>query len=369
MDYLNDLLPFLAIQTQTQVPKTNGTSAKTDQTEFRAMLDRRRGELTKSQDQTTQEGVPVKEQPTGTVESDAETQDGASGEEQLAMAALAAAQMAVVVPAPEQTAAEQETVQVVQILSSEGVQPEVENQPKARQMETAPEGEEAPVSRPEAQTDSPIRSVERQEAGTGERNTDSAPDPETRRTGDQRVKVEDTQAPTQEESRPIFRDVEAAPVKVGSAAQPQKTAESEGVERQLFQPLEKAVEQNESSVRVSLTPESLGSVTVELTRKEDGGLHILLHADNPRTQSILEKSAAGLQSLLMDGARGAVQVQVERQENSQGGQQHPYDQEGQSGGQQGQSGRQDQQSQQQRREADFLQQLRLGLIPLDGEAS
>ena len=126
--------------------------------------------------------------------------------------------------------------------------------------------------------------------------------------------------------------------------------------------------QQKPEVRVSLQPENLGSVTVEMTRSEDGALHVLLHAENPRAQSILEKSAAGLQTLLMDSTQGAVQVQVERQQSSQGGQQQPFDQDGRSG-QQGQNGQQGQQSRHQQQDTDFLQQLRLGLIPLDAEAS
>jgi hypothetical protein len=74
-----------------------------------------------------------------------------------------------------------------------------------------------------------------------------------------------------------------------------------------------------------------------------------------------------LQELL--GAQGQkdVQIQVARQQESQ--QSDPsYD--GRNGAQNGQSGQQQEQRQQQaRQDQDFLQQLRLGLIPLDGEAS
>lgn len=167
---------------------------------------------------------------------------------------------------------------------------------------------------------------------------------------------------TQQGPRQLFRDVEAAPVKVGEAYDVQETQEPD-VARQIDTQLAQALEKGESMVRIQLTPEHLGSVTVEISQSADGILRVALSAHSAETRGLLERHAGDLQGML--SSRGQeVQVDVQRQQESQQGQnqQHQQNYDGHNGhAQDGQERRQ------QRREhtspQDFMQQLRLGLIP------
>ncbi len=166
------------------------------------------------------------------------------------------------------------------------------------------------------------------------------------------------------EPQVLFRDVEAVPVKVGEAPANASAAEPASVETQIESRLEKALAEGETRVEVRLEPESLGTVTVEVTHRADGSLHIVLSAESAQTRELLERHAPGLQGLLAGREPdGQVQVEVQRQQESHG--QSADD--AYSGARQGQQ--QEQQRQQPRHTQDFFQQLRLGLIPLDDIAS
>lgn len=166
--------------------------------------------------------------------------------------------------------------------------------------------------------------------------------------------------------RQLFRDVEAAPVKVGEVYDAQPSGETD-VAKQLSAGVAQALERGESLVRVRLNPQSLGEVTVELRQSAEGVLHVAITAQNNQTRGLLDRHAGDLQGLL--SARGqAVEVEVQQpQENQQNQNQNQNQQrnyEGQNGHGQGQDG---QEERRQRRShtsgQDFLQQLRLGLIP------
>ena len=175
--------------------------------------------------------------------------------------------------------------------------------------------------------------------------------------GDAQVELLDSQ----QAPRQLFHDVEAAPVKVGESYDAQQAKEPD-VAKQIDTQLAQALQKGESMVRIQLNPERLGSVTVEITRSAEGILHVALSAHSAETRGLLERHAGDLQGML--SSRGQeVQVDVQRQQGQN--QQHQnYD--GHNGhAQDGQERRQ------QRREhtstQDFMQQLRLGLIPTDGE--
>lgn len=157
---------------------------------------------------------------------------------------------------------------------------------------------------------------------------------------------------------PVFEDVKAVPVKVGEAP---RTAKEQPVEEQIAPKVTEALRSGETRVELQLTPENLGKVTVEMTWSEDKGLVVQIHAENRETQNLLNKNTANLAELLGRETQREVRVEVPRQEESQ--RQDLYDQQ--------QEQHQRRQQEQRRRQAasgeDFLQQLRLGLIPLDGE--
>lgn len=164
---------------------------------------------------------------------------------------------------------------------------------------------------------------------------------------------------------PVFKDVREIPVKVGEAPAAEESREAAPVERQIGQKLAEALKTGESRVEIQLTPANLGKVTVEMTLDKDGALHVVLHAEKSATRSLLEKSADGLMAMLGRENRQEVQVEVPRRQESQ--RQDFYD------GRQGSENHSRQQQERRREERqsgeDFLHQLRLGLIPVDGETA
>ena len=91
-----------------------------------------------------------------------------------------------------------------------------------------------------------------------------------------------------------------------------------------------------------------------------------ISARNDDTRALLERHATNLQELLSSRVREAVEVTVQRQQESQQSQHQQQNYDGHNGhaqdGQQERRRRQEHTSSQ-----DFMQQLRLGLIPTDGE--
>lgn len=156
----------------------------------------------------------------------------------------------------------------------------------------------------------------------------------------------------------VFRNLQSAPIKVGETFSTDRT-EAEDLNSQLAQKIIPAVEQGQTKVELQLTPETLGSVKVEITQSENGALHVTISAQNSEARSLLSKNADNLQSLLAARSQAPVQVEVQRQGENQP--KDPYN---------GQNGHpsQDQQQQQQRQPEhaksgeDFLHQLRLGLV-------
>lgn len=168
----------------------------------------------------------------------------------------------------------------------------------------------------------------------------------------------------QQAPRQIFQDVEAAPVKVGETYDAQQTQEPD-VARQIDAQLAQALQKGESVVRIQLTPERLGTVTVEISQNAGGIMHVALSAHSAETRGLLERHAGDLQGML--SSRGQeVQVDVQRQQESQQNQnqQHQQNYDGRNGhAQDGQERRR--QHQEHTSPQDFMQQLRLGLIPVD----
>lgn len=175
---------------------------------------------------------------------------------------------------------------------------------------------------------------------------------------DQTVEVVDVeQAPQQ-----LFHDVKAAPIKVGEVYTEQPVDEA-NVVGQVDTQLAQALQSGETMVRIQLTPENLGEVTVEITQTADGTLRVALSAHNDSTRGLLERHAGDLQGMLAGRSSQNVEVNVQRQAESQQdqNQQHNYD---------GRNGHaQDGQERRRQREhtspEDFMQQLRLGLISDD----
>ena len=96
---------------------------------------------------------------------------------------------------------------------------------------------------------------------------------------------------------------------------------------------------------------------------DEGALHVILHAESTRTQNLLEKDMASLQSLLGRETQQEVKVELPRQQEAP---RQSFDDGRQNGGQQ--HHQQEQRQSSRHSGQDFLHQLRLGLIPAE-EAS
>lgn len=178
------------------------------------------------------------------------------------------------------------------------------------------------------------------------------------------VEQNDTDDKVAEEA-PLFQNVEAAPIKVAEA--PAQTEQAEApmadVETQVKEKLTQALESGESKVEIKLTPDTLGSLKVEITQDHSGVMHIVINAESSQTRGLLEKHVSGLQSMLADRGYQTAQIEVRNQQES-----HQADERQGNfhDGRNGQSGQQQERRQQHApRTEDFLQQLRLGLIPLE----
>ncbi len=174
----------------------------------------------------------------------------------------------------------------------------------------------------------------------------------------------ETETVTEEAPAQVFKDVEAVPVKVAEAPEKPVEIQSNDAPEQIADKIEIPLKEGESRVVLNLTPESLGKVTVEITRSSDGSLNVLLSASNTKAASLLEQHSSGLQHLLAAKNDGEVQIEVRGGQESQ---QHFLDPNGRNGQQhqqqeQEQNRNQQEQPQNERQVHDFIQQLRLGLV-------
>lgn len=163
---------------------------------------------------------------------------------------------------------------------------------------------------------------------------------------------------------PLFEEVETAPIKVAEA--PERAEKAPEVEKQVSEKLVSVLESGETRVEIRLDPAELGKLTIELTRNEDGALNILLNAENVQTRGLLERHVTGLQEALAERGQQNVQITVDQSNESQrqdnnANQRNDF-QDGSNGRQNEQHRRDDHRSGE-----DFLQQLRLGLIPIEEE--
>ena len=165
-----------------------------------------------------------------------------------------------------------------------------------------------------------------------------------------------------EAENPVFREVNAIPVQVGEVKTVQGKAETSAAE-QVLSTLETAVKEGHQFIELELEPRNLGKVHIEMLMQKDGTLQVLLRAEKPATQLMLDRDAAELQSALARNTRQEVQVETpQQQENAH----LQYDEQQRQNGNQQQNNRQNEQSQ---NGESFLQQLRLGLVPDDMLAS
>ena len=162
------------------------------------------------------------------------------------------------------------------------------------------------------------------------------------------------------EPQPVFRDIKAVPVKVGEVYQAEPTVEN-GVElKDLGDTLTQAIDRGENRLELQLQPAELGRIRVEMRWSDEGALHVVLHAESTRTQNLLEKDMASLQTLLGRETQQEVKVELPREQEAS---RQSFDDGRQNGGQQ--HHQQEQRQSSRHSGQDFLHQLRLGLIPAE----
>ena len=159
--------------------------------------------------------------------------------------------------------------------------------------------------------------------------------------------------------QPLFKDVKAAPVKVGENFQ--LDTQEPDMEVNLADTIRFAAQQGLKQIEIKLSPENLGSLTVKLTQATDGTLQVVLHTANAKAANLLNQHLDNLNAALQGYSHNSeVRVEVQRGEDSQQAQQQQTNPDGHNQQRQQQEHRQEEQH-----DGDFMQKLRLGLFGLD----
>ncbi len=165
-------------------------------------------------------------------------------------------------------------------------------------------------------------------------------------------------------SVPLFENDRATPVKVAEPVRETVNIEAEDAIEQLADKLGASIETDYNKVEITLSPASLGKLTVEITRTENGVISIVMHTTNAKTAALLERGTSNLQNIIAANTGTDVKVEVQKSDGTENRYLNPNDQQD--------SGRQGQQEQPKKRKQsdtmDFMQKLRLGLVGLDGAA-
>jgi hypothetical protein len=157
---------------------------------------------------------------------------------------------------------------------------------------------------------------------------------------------------------PLFKDVKAAPVKVGENFQ--LDTQQEDMDEVLADTVRYAAQAGLKEVEIMLNPQNLGSLTIKLTQSSDGILQVVFQTTTEKAANLLNQHLDNLNGLLQGVNQNEVRVEVQRGEDSQQAQQQQTNPDGHNHQQQ-----QQQQQQEEEHSGDFLQKLRLGLFGLD----
>lgn len=233
--------------------------------------------------------------------------------------------------------------------------PQQEAQPAAEQGFEAPE-QQVPVVEP--QPEAPKAEVEARPQEQPKLQVESETTPVADKEQDDGTDVQEV---WYDGARPVFQRETAAPVKVADNYEPVAPEEADAP-RQLMNRLSQMLEQGDTRVEISLAPETLGKMTISITRTQEGALHVVLGAVSQKAVDLLQQNSGNLQGLLAAGNQGEVRIEVQQQEPQQQMNQflNPDEQ-----GRQQQN--QQQKPQKQAASEDFIQQLRLGLVDKDEE--
>jgi hypothetical protein len=365
---------------QSQVPQIGSKKAQGAEDDFQNMLEQKSQpakEETK-QPEAAQKPEEASEQPAQQTQTEEQPQeDGCAMVKRLAEAGLIPVDVAnaYLTQGQQLVQLEQPALEVVPVEQSEQpvlLTPEFQQLPSKA---IAPQQTLEITPQEEIQPEQFLEVVEQPEEQPVQQNLalDAAPQQETapkaeslpveavqvQQGGEEEDGLESTDLP--QSAEPVFRDVKAAPIKVGEAQQPEQSQKAD-LNQQIAGPLNQALAQGQTKVEIHLNPEYLGSVKVEIFQSAEGVLRVALTAESSETRGLLEKHAANLQSLLSGREQQTVEVEIQRQQPQDGQNPNHLNEDGRNG--------QNQQQRQQRRQQngdgqDFLQKLRLGLAPVE----
>ena len=161
--------------------------------------------------------------------------------------------------------------------------------------------------------------------------------------------------------QPLFKDVKAAPVKVGENFM--LDTQQPDMEQVLADTVRYAAQAGIKEVELMLSPRNLGALTIKLTQSADGILQVVFHTSNAKAANLLNQHLDSLNTMLQGYNQSEVRVEVQHSENSQqAGQQF---QQADPDGHNQQQKQQQQQQEHSEHDQDFFQRLRLGLFGLD----
>lgn len=169
----------------------------------------------------------------------------------------------------------------------------------------------------------------------------------------------DLDASAMADRQPLFKDVKAAPIKVGDNFQ--LDTQQPDMEAKLADAIRFAAQQGLRQIEIKLSPENLGALTIRLTQSADGTLQVLLRTSTVKAANLLSQHTDGLNAALQGYSQNEVRVEVQRGEDSQQAQQQQQ-QQADPNGHNRQSQQQQRQPQEESHSGDFLQKLRLGLF-------
>lgn len=374
---VNDMVLQMALMSALQQMQASAvpgqtTDASSQKTNFKDLLEQRRHDLTTGSDrQDVETSQPDRNE---TAEQPQDGREPAANEAELT--ALAAGQMLMantVVPMDQVAVVQPESfaqTAPVQALTAEGaiLQADASQMPGVpAQSGTQPaQAVVTQVVSGEEQTALPQQAAEAVAPAGDQADTAQDLAQQLTQSDPRQEKNQPTEdAAVQSWHTPLFRDVEATPVRVGDAPV-DMTAPAQDVENTLGSALKGAVEQGDQFLEIRLSPANLGNVVAEFTRSPEGALHVVLRAETEQAAKLLSSHASALSLMLQDSSHSEVRVEVPQPQQEQ----TPWQQPDQNGGQQQQQQQQQQRQQNApRRETEsFLHQLRLGLVQMETQA-
>lgn len=257
--------------------------------------------------------------------------------------------------------------QVMEAIETPEAQPEVipqqeqENEEAIPQQETGVVQEAPKEEQPKVEGQNIREEVRVQDGDKPETTVQKAQQGDKPKDGEMEANVE-------QQSQPVFQDVKAAPVKVGDVQRPVDVEEPQAPQ-QIAQNVLNALEQGQSVVRLQLNPANLGSVTIELSRDAAGQLTIVMNPETVRAANILTEHSSSLMATLANNGEFTVMISVTMPEDAEnaGMMMNPD-------GHNGQNPEDEDDEKKKKRQprtegvnaADFLSQLRLGLVGAQG---